>query len=117
MDSTRNVAVRGAEALVPDLSIIVERLVRQFNPTKIVLFGSHARGDARPDSDVDLLVVLPRVENKHRAHVAMLRALGDLTTPVDIVITTPDELAHRGHVIGPIFRPALRDGSVLYESA
>lgn len=99
------------------LPLIVDRLVRQFHPLKIILFGSQARGDARPDSDIDLLVVLPHVENKHQAHVAMLRALGDLTMPVDIVISTPDELARRGHIVGPIFRPALREGKVVYECA
>jgi len=45
------------------LSEIVERIVRQFDPLRIILFGSWARGDARPDSDVDLLVVLPKVEH------------------------------------------------------
>lgn len=97
------------------IPVVVERLVQQFQPLKIILFGSQARGDARPDSDVDLLVVLPQVENKHEAHVAMLRALGDLSVPVDIVITTPDELARRGHIVGTIFRPALREGRVVYE--
>ena len=102
---------------VKTLPVIVDRLVREFEPVKIILFGSQGRGDARPDSDIDLLVVLRRVENKHQAHVAMLRTLGDLTVPVDIVISTPEELARRGHIVGPIFRPALRDGKVIYEAA
>ncbi|HOF86504.1 MAG TPA: nucleotidyltransferase domain-containing protein [Armatimonadota bacterium] len=46
------------------INIMVERIVEQFHPLRITLFGSRARGDAGPDSDVDLLVVLPQVENK-----------------------------------------------------
>ena len=99
------------------IPVMVERLVEQFHPVKIILFGSQARGDARPDSDIDLLVVMPQVENKHEVHVAMLRALGDLAAPVDIVIATPDELARRGHIVGTVFRPALREGRVVYEYA
>ncbi len=48
----------------------VQRIARQFDPPRIILFGSWARGDARPDSDIDLLVVLPPVENKRRAAIA-----------------------------------------------
>jgi len=42
---------------------MTERIVQRFHPVRVILFGSHARGDARPDSDVDLLVMLRRVKN------------------------------------------------------
>ncbi|MFI5267872.1 MAG: nucleotidyltransferase domain-containing protein [Chloroflexota bacterium] len=68
----------------------------------------------RPDSDVDVLVVMPKVDNKHKARVAILRALSDLTVPVDIVVATPREL--RGPIpLGGVLRPALREGKILYE--
>lgn len=100
----------------PDwLAVMVDRLVSQFQPERIVLFGSRARGDARPDSDVDLLVVLPRVENKHETMVAMLRALGDLPVAADVIPTDSEEIARRGTLVGSVLRPALAEGRVLYE--
>ncbi len=94
---------------------ITERIVRDFDPIRVILFGSHARGDADAYSDVDLLVVLDRVENKRRAAMSIRGALGDLTTPTDIVVTTPEEIGRRGDLVGTILRPALREGKVLYE--
>jgi len=95
----------------------IERIRRQFDPLRIILFGSWARGQARPDSDLDLLVVLPHVENKRRAAVEILRALNGLPVSKDVVVTTPEEIAARGNTIGHVLRPALREGKVLYERA
>ena len=93
----------------------VQRIARQFDPLRIILFGSWARGDARPDSDIDLLVVLPHVENKRRTAVEILRALNGLPLSKDVVVTTPEEIAVRGNIIGDVLRPALREGKVIYE--
>jgi predicted nucleotidyltransferase len=97
------------------IQIMTDRIVRNFQPLRIILFGSHARGDAKPESDVDLLVVLPQVANKRTAVVAVRRALADLPVCKDIVVTTPEEIARRGDLIGSVLRPALREGKVLYE--
>ena len=97
------------------LPTIVDRLVQGFSPRRIILFGSFARGDAGPDSDLDLLVVLDQVENKRNSTAAMLDTLADLPISKDVVVTTPDEIARRGHLVGTILRPALREGAVLYE--
>lgn len=98
--------------LIADMT---DRIARDFHPLRIILFGSHARGDATADSDVDLLVVLPEVANKRQAAIEIRRALRDLPISKDIVVTTPDEIARRGDLIGPVLRPALREGKVLYE--
>jgi predicted nucleotidyltransferase len=101
----------------PYLSEAVERIARQFDPLRIILFGSWARGQARPDSDLDLLVVLSRVDNKRQAAIRIGNALSDLPVSKDIVVTTPDEIAARGDVIGQVLRPALREGKIVYEHA
>lgn len=98
--------------LIADMT---DRIARDFHPLRIILFGSHARGDATADSDVDLLVVLPEAPNKRQAAIEIRRVLRDLPVSKDIIVTTPDEIARRGDLIGPVLRPALREGRILYE--
>jgi uncharacterized protein len=97
------------------IPVMVERIVRDFDPVRIVLFGSRARGVGREDSDVDLLVVLPRLAPQRNAVADVLRALADVPVPKDIVVTTPQEIERRGDLVGTVLRPALREGKVLYE--
>jgi predicted nucleotidyltransferase len=97
------------------LPTIIERIVRNFHPLRIILFGSYARDEAGPNSDIDLLVVLSGVTDKRQAAIDIRRALVDLPVSKDIIVTTPDEIAHRGHLVGAVLRPALREGKVLYE--
>jgi predicted nucleotidyltransferase len=96
---------------------MVQRIVERFRPLGIILFGSRARGEAGPWSDVDLLVVLPEVADKRRVTVEILRALGDLPVSKDVVVTTPEEVLQRGNLVGSVLRSALREGKVLYERA
>ena len=94
---------------------MVERLVAGFQPARILLFGSRARGADNRWSDVDLLVVMEEVTDKRRAAVEMGRTLRDLPVSKDIIVTTPEEIARRGHIVGTVLRAALRDGKILYE--
>jgi hypothetical protein len=64
---------------------------------------------------VDLLVVLGTVSDKRRAAIEIRRVLGDLPVSKDIIVTTPDEIASRGHVVGTVLNAALREGKVVYE--
>ena len=97
------------------ISTMVDRIVGAFQPSRIILFGSHARGTATEWSDVDLLVILPNVSDKRDTAIDIRRVLGDLPVCKDIVVATPEEVARRGHLVGTVLRSALREGKVLYE--
>lgn len=97
------------------LPVMVATLVERFDPVRIVLFGSLARGEAGRDSDVDLLVVMPRVDDKRQAAIEMRRSLARVPVPKDIVVTTSEEIAQRGDLVGSVLRPALREGRAIYE--
>ena len=101
-----------SEALV---STMVDRIVGRFRPLRVVLFGSLARGTATEWSDVDLLVVLSEVSNKRRAAIEIRRSLGDLPASKDIVVSTPEEIEQRGHIVGSVLHAALREGRIVYE--
>lgn len=101
---------------VPDcLPTALELIIREFDPLRIILFGSYARGDARPNSDLDLLVVMPTIVDKRATTVGIMRALRNLPISKDVVMTTPHEIAERGSDVGLVLRPALREGVVVYE--
>ena len=104
--------VTASEAFI---STMVDRIVRGFRPSQVVLFGSHARGAATEWSDVDLLVILPNGSDKRDAAIEIRRALGDLPVCKDIVVAAPEEVARRGHMVGTLLRSALREGKVVYE--
>ena len=93
---------------------MVRRIVERFHPEQIVLFGSYARGDAGPDSDVDLLVVMPVYGSKRDAQLQVRLALHDIRLPKDIIVVTPDQFKRQRDIPGTIVRPAFLEGKVLY---
>lgn len=99
------------------LSEITSRIVQASRPEKIVLFGSGARGDFGPDSDLDLLVVIPEVKHLRRESIRLRETLRGLLVPVDIIVITPDRLERLREVRGMVYRTALEEGMVVYERA
>lgn len=96
---------------------MVRRIVEQFHPQRIILFGSYARGQAGPDSDVDLLVVMPVSGSKRKLAVEIDLALAGMGLPKDIIVVTPEEVARSRDIVGTIIYPAVREGKVMYERA
>ena len=102
------------QALRKEIRQMVKRIVARFDPDRVILFGSRARGQASPDSDVDLLVVMPVTGGRRDKAVEIGVALDDIRVAKDIVVTTPEEFAWRRRIVGTIERPAAREGEVLY---
>lgn len=93
---------------------MVEQIVKRFAPEKVILFGSHARGHAGPDSDVDLLIVMRPKGTKAEQEIEIYKALRSYRMPKDVIVTTPEDFAWRSKIPGTIERPAAREGRVLY---
>ena len=92
----------------------VATLVAVANPKRVVLFGSHARGDARADSDLNFMVVEDQVEDRAKEMVRLSRALRPLRVPADVLVVSTDELARYGKEPGSIYWWALKEGRVMH---
>lgn len=97
------------------LDAIVERILRTERPDKIILFGSRARGDARPGSDYDLLVVQESRQPRYKRSAHLYTALADLPVEVDVMVYTPQEIAEWSEVPAAFVTTAIHEGKVLYE--
>ncbi len=102
---------------MPIIGEMAARIAQRFKPERIILFGSHARGDAGADSDVDLLVVMPVKGSIREKQIEIGAALSDYGWPLDVVVTTPDQFARRSSIPGTIERPAFLEGLVIHERA
>lgn len=96
---------------------MVDRIVKEFNPEKIILFGSYADNTVRPDSDVDLLIVMDRAGSKREMAIAIDMAVANIDVPKDIIVITSDELQKYKNVVGTIIYPAYHAGKLIYDRA
>lgn len=99
------------EKRIADIS---ELIIREFQPERIILFGSYAYGRPRPDSDVDLLVVLPFEGKGFRKSLEILDRISP-DFPIDLLARQPQDTARRYAEGDPLIREALDRGRVLYE--
>jgi predicted nucleotidyltransferase len=97
------------------LNEIVRRLVEAYHPERIYLFGSHARGEAGPDSDYDLLVVVPdsAPEERRRSRLAY-EALWGTGTAADVLVWTRDAFEARLHLRASLPSTVMAEGRLLY---
>ena len=94
---------------------IVRRIVETLSPHKVILFGSQARGDARPGSDIDLLVIADSTQPRYRRSAPLYGVLSDILAPMDILVYSPEEVQEWSEVRQAFVTTAMREGKVLYE--
>ena len=95
------------------LQEIVRRIVAVIQPQKIILFGSAAREEMGPDSDLDLLVIKACGHRRKTARIVE-RSLIGIGIPTDVIVAKPDDIERYKDTIGLIYRPALREGKTIY---
>jgi uncharacterized protein len=102
-----------AAALIDEAA---RRIVDAAPGARVVLFGSHARGQAGPDSDVDLLVIEPRVDDRFAEIVRLQRVLAPLRLPADVIVVSERHVEEWGDVPSTMLHDALREGRVLAQA-
>ena len=96
------------------LNCLVQRIVDEIKPLRVILFGSIARNSMGDDSDIDLLVVMP--EGTHRRHTAQLlyKNIRNIGVPFDILVVTNSDLEKYKDTAGFIYREILAEGKEVY---
>lgn len=97
------------------IDAVVQRIVQQFNPEKVILFGSYAYGKPNADSDVDLLVVMESDERPPHRALGIVRQLLDVPFPMDVLVRTPTEVQQRLNTNDYFVREIVEYGQILYE--
>ena len=93
---------------------LVQRIVEEVHPLRIIVFGSAARGEIGPDSDIDLLVVMPDGTHRRRTAQLLYRRIRGARVPFDILVATPSDLERHRDNIGLVYRTILQEGKEVY---
>ena len=93
----------------------MRQIVNRFHPRQVILFGSHATGTARPDSDVDLLVVIDSPEREAKQAARICQEI-DYHFGLDLIVRSPKTLASRLALGDPFVRDVVERGKVLYDA-
>lgn len=96
------------------LNQLVQRIVEIVDPLKIILFGSAARGEMGPDSDIDVLIVMPEGVHRRKTAQNLHIKMSGIPFPVDILVTTPTDLNKHKDNIGLIYHNILKEGKEIY---
>lgn len=95
---------------------IAEKIVKEYQPEKIILFGSYAWGEPTEDSDVDLFIVKESAKQRiDRARELRMRLIGNKFPPIDLLIYTTEEMKKRVAIKDFFINDIIKKGKVLYE--
>lgn len=94
---------------------LVCRIADEFQPEKVVLFGSYAYGNPGPESDVDLLVIMNTSLSSRQQRLKISQAISPRPFPLDIIVRTPEELEQRLELGDPFLSEVISQGRVIYE--
>ena len=97
------------------LDHVTKTIVARFHPKRIMVFGSHARGTAGPDSDLDLFVEMDTPRRPPDRAIEVSEVFGLRSWPMDVVVYTPEEVRRLRHVEGTLLALIEKEGKVLYE--
>ena len=95
----------------------VARIVAVAQPSRVILFGSYGRRDADADSDVDLMVIEPQLEDRGEEMVRLHKAVGYMGIGVDVLVYSQAEYDRRSQVPGTVLYWARREGRTVYEAS
>ena len=96
------------------LNEITRRIVETAHPRKIIFFGSAERGEIGPNSDLDVLVVMPSGVHRRKTARSIYRNLIGVGFAVDIIVVTEEDIERYKDNIGMVVKPALEQGRILY---
>jgi len=98
-----------------EIKNLCQDIVREFKPEKIILFGSHAYGKPKIDSDIDLLVILP-FEGRHSEQGVKMRQRISSSIPIDLLVRTPAEIRESIKLNDIFIKDIVENGKIIYES-
>ena len=105
------------KAVQEEINRIVNIIVSRFHPERVILFGSSAKGEVGPDSDIDLMVVMPVKGSIRKKANEIDDSLSHRTVPLDLIVVTPEQFERNSRRIGTVIRTAFFNGKVVYEHA
>ena len=111
---TFGLPLEGSKLKQEVLDEIIRRVVEVAHPERIILFGSAARGETGPDSDVDLLVVKAGVPHRGRLAQDIHMSFWGLLVSIDVIVVTPEDIEAYRDCPYTVIEPALREGKVIY---
>ncbi|MBI4747837.1 MAG: nucleotidyltransferase domain-containing protein [Acidobacteria bacterium] len=103
------------EQIERQIHLLCHQIAEKFHPEQIILFGSHAYGHPTPESDIDLLVVMP-FEGRHTQQAIQILNYLNILLPMDVIVRTPQQVQERLAIGDPFMQEIVQRGQIMYET-